>query len=100
MPFQPKQTEGLIPSGLHQALHPLPARNEWGEDRGGETNKNAPPLPSPLLHAMEEREELDAALLMPWIPFLSIHPLYPPQCCYRGRGHPPQAYAARVAGFC
>src|SRR6266568_3591101 len=20
--------------GLHQALHPLPARNEWGEDRG------------------------------------------------------------------
>src|SRR6266851_4229894 len=48
--------------GLHQALHPLPARNEWGEDRRGETNKNAPPLPSPLLHPMEEREELDAAL--------------------------------------
>ena len=21
-------------AGLHQALHPLPARNEWGEDRG------------------------------------------------------------------
>src|SRR5713226_703259 len=42
--------------GLHQALHPLPARNEWGEDRGGETNKNAPPLPSPLLHPIEERE--------------------------------------------
>jgi hypothetical protein len=21
-------------AGLHQARHPLPARNEWGEDRG------------------------------------------------------------------
>src|SRR5260370_25202706 len=21
-------------AGLHQALHPLPARNDWGEDRG------------------------------------------------------------------
>src|SRR5712692_4084176 len=25
--------------------------------RSGETNKNAPPLPSPLLHPMEEREK-------------------------------------------
>src|SRR5437899_9611940 len=25
--------------------------------RRGETNKNAPPLPSPLLHPMEEREK-------------------------------------------
>jgi hypothetical protein len=41
---------------LHQALHPLPARNERGGPRRGETNKNAPPLPSPLLHPMEERE--------------------------------------------
>jgi len=23
-----------VSAGLHQALHPLPARNEWGEDRG------------------------------------------------------------------
>src|SRR5262249_37734827 len=45
-------------SGLHQALHPLPARNEWGEDSGeGKTNVNAPPLPNPLLHPMEEREK-------------------------------------------
>src|SRR6266446_10742892 len=32
--------------GLHQALHPLPTRNEWGGPRRGETNKNAPPLPT------------------------------------------------------
>ena len=33
-------------------------RNEWGEDRGeGNSEKNAPPLPGPLLHPMEEREK-------------------------------------------
>ncbi|MBI2949656.1 MAG: glycosyltransferase family 4 protein, partial [Verrucomicrobia bacterium] len=31
-------------------LLPLPARNEWGEDRGeGKSNKDRPPLPGPLL---------------------------------------------------
>src|SRR5258708_24669374 len=44
-------------AGLHQALHPLPARNEGGGPRRGETNKKAPPLPSPLLHPMEEKEK-------------------------------------------
>jgi hypothetical protein len=49
---------------MQQALLPFPARNEWREDPG-ETNKNAPPLPNPLLYPMEEDgeiEELDAAL--------------------------------------
>src|SRR6266852_5095671 len=53
--------------GLHQALHPLPARNEWGGPRRGETNKNAPPLPSPLLHPMEEGEK-SRSLMQPWTP--------------------------------
>src|SRR5258708_2764382 len=48
----------LGPPRLHQALHPLPARNEGGGPRRGETNKNAPPLPGPLLHRMEERGSL------------------------------------------
>src|SRR5260370_11683840 len=51
--------------GLHQALNPLPARNEGGGPRRGETNKNAPPLPSPLLHPMEEREK-SRSLMQPW----------------------------------
>ena len=38
------------------ASHPLCPAKDWGEDRG-ETNKNGPPLPSPLLHRMEEREK-------------------------------------------
>src|SRR5260370_14529987 len=29
-----KDLAALEHPGLHQALHPLPARNEWGEDRG------------------------------------------------------------------
>src|SRR5207245_3846192 len=33
--------------------------------RRGETNKNAPPLPSPLLHPMEEREK-SGSLMQPW----------------------------------
>src|SRR6266581_5486892 len=33
--------------------------------RRGETNKNAPPLPSPLLHPMEEREK-SRSLMQPW----------------------------------
>ena len=41
---------------------PLPATKEWGEDRGEGRIKasgiNAPPLPGPLLHPMEEREWL------------------------------------------
>ena len=41
---------------------PLPTTEEWGEDRGeGYLYKNAPPLPGPLLHPMEERECLVAA---------------------------------------
>ena len=32
----------------------------------GEINKNAPPLPSPLLHPMEEREK-SRSLMQPWI---------------------------------
>src|SRR6266581_6651920 len=31
---QLKKDEAGPRTGLHQALHPLPARNEWGEDRG------------------------------------------------------------------
>ncbi len=52
-------------AGLHQALHPLPARNEWGGPRRGETNKNAPPLPGPLLHPIGEREK-SRSLMRPW----------------------------------
>jgi hypothetical protein len=38
---------------------PLPARHEWGEGRGeGNSRKNGPPLPSPLLLRREEREKL------------------------------------------
>src|SRR5713101_1073484 len=33
--------------------------------RRGETNKNAPPLPGPLLHPMEEREK-SRSLMQPW----------------------------------
>src|SRR5712692_4740087 len=40
--------------------------------RRGETNKNAPPLPSPLLHPMEEREK-SRSLMQPW----GITPLLP-----------------------
>src|SRR6266542_88300 len=35
--------------------------------RRGETNKNAPPLPSPLLHPMEEREK-SRSLMQPCPP--------------------------------
>src|SRR2546427_2673441 len=42
--------------GLHQALHPLPARNEWGEDRGEGKPIKTRLLPSPLLHPVAERE--------------------------------------------
>jgi hypothetical protein len=42
------QSPALIP--------PLPARNERIEERGI-LNKNAPPLPDPLLHFAEEREK-------------------------------------------
>src|SRR5712691_11540818 len=35
--------------------------------RRGETNTNAPPLPSPLLHPMEEREQ-SRSLMPPWLP--------------------------------
>src|SRR5258708_19664646 len=55
-------------AGLHQALHPLPARNEGGGPRRGETNKKAPPLPSPLLPPMAANEK----------PRSSIQPLLPP----------------------
>jgi len=40
-------------------LLPLPTTREWGEDRGeGQSQPNAPPLPGPLVHPMEERELL------------------------------------------
>src|SRR5260370_20733252 len=51
------EIRAAAPPGLDQALHPLSAKNEGGGPRRGETNKNAPPLPSPLLHPMEEREK-------------------------------------------
>src|SRR5712664_1971437 len=35
--------------------------------RRGETDKNAPPLPSPLLHPMEEREK-SRRLMQQWLP--------------------------------
>jgi hypothetical protein len=34
-----------------------PRGTSGGGPRRGETNKNAPPLPSPLLHPTEEREK-------------------------------------------
>src|SRR5207245_3481346 len=39
--------------------------------RRGETNKNAPPLPSPLLHPMEEREK-SRSLMQPWPPAFTL----------------------------
>src|SRR6185295_13612792 len=48
--------------GLHQAHHPLPARNEWGEDRGEGKPIRTPP---PLTHPMEEREK-SRSLMQPW----------------------------------
>src|SRR5258708_36672842 len=55
-----------VSAGRHQALHPLPARNEGGGPRRGETNKNAPPLPSPLLPPMEAREK-SRSLMQTWV---------------------------------
>src|SRR5260370_19084117 len=56
---QPRET------GLDQALHPLPARNEWGEDRGEgkpiKTHLLSPPSP-PSDGGVGEIEEIDAAL--------------------------------------
>lgn len=53
--FQPMFGSGRVPQS---SLLPLPARNERGEDRGeGQFIKNAPPLPGPLLHRMEERKK-------------------------------------------
>src|SRR5206468_11670078 len=41
-------------------LLPLPTRHEWGEGRGeGNSRKNGPPLPSPLLPRREEREKIE-----------------------------------------
>ena len=45
------------PPGLHQASHPLPARNEWGEDRGEGEPIETGLLSPTLLHPMEEREK-------------------------------------------
>src|SRR5437899_5210655 len=45
-------------SGARRLL-PLPTTKESGEDRGeGQSKTNAPPLPGPLLHPVEERELL------------------------------------------
>ena len=53
--FQPMFGSGRV---SETGLLPLPARNERGEDRAeGQLNKNAPPLPGPLLRPMEEREK-------------------------------------------
>src|SRR6185369_3309684 len=47
-----------VTPGLHQAHHPLPARNERGEDRGeGKPIRTLLLSPCPLLHPMEEREK-------------------------------------------
>src|SRR6266849_6196238 len=64
-------------TGLHQALHPPPARNEWGEDRGEGKPIKTHLLPSPLLHPMEEREK-SRSLMQPCLlkekAFLGIAP--------------------------
>jgi len=48
--------------GLHRAHHPLPARNERGEDPGEGKPIRTPP---PLTHPMEEREK-SRSLMQPW----------------------------------
>jgi hypothetical protein len=77
LPFSPAQASGLchptvgeacttmmklraFPTKIFwRASAPLPATQEWGEHRGeGAPNIRVPPLPSPLLHQMEEREWL------------------------------------------
>src|SRR2546428_10896786 len=42
-----------------------PREERGGGPRRGETKKNAPPLPGPLLHPMEEREK-SRSLMQPW----------------------------------
>jgi hypothetical protein len=54
-----------------RASAPLPATQEWGEDRGeGAPNIRVPPLPSPLLHRMEESEWLRLCRAG----FIRVHP--------------------------
>src|SRR6266566_206640 len=48
----------MFDKDLETLFLPLPATKEWGEDRGEGQTQNAPPLPDPLLHCMEEREWL------------------------------------------
>ncbi|MBI2947293.1 MAG: HEAT repeat domain-containing protein [Verrucomicrobia bacterium] len=53
----PKPTSSSADSFL-----PLPARNEWGEDRGeGKRNKDGPPLPGPLLPWQGREGEIQAS---------------------------------------
>jgi lipoate-protein ligase A len=73
------QTNCFIMQRHAQALASLPGRaassspSSPREERVGrgprrrETDKNAPPLPSPLLHPMEEREK-SRSLMQPWLP--------------------------------
>src|SRR5258708_24753473 len=53
-----RKTQGL--TGVRAASSSSSSPREERAGRGprrGETNKNAPPLPSPLVHPMEEREK-------------------------------------------
>src|SRR6266851_8946777 len=63
------QVESRWPRGGQGAASSSPSSpREERAGRGprrGETNKNAPPLPGPLLHPMEEREK-SRSLMRPW----------------------------------
>src|SRR5258708_33472220 len=61
-----KMFEGNVPGqGCIKLSILSPRGTSGGGPRRGETNKNAPPLPSPLLHPMEEREK-SRRLMQPW----------------------------------
>src|SRR5437899_3393393 len=58
------RSSGVLGAASSSPSSPREERAGRGPRRG-ETNKNAPPLPSPLLHPMEEREE-SSSLMQPW----------------------------------
>ncbi len=70
--------------------------------RRGETNKNAPPLPSPLLHPVEEREK-SRSLMQPWGERMDLLHLWVlPEAMGRGVGRSLFSHAlerARILGF-
>ena len=56
------------PAGAASSSPSSPYEERVGRGpRRGETNQDAPPLPNPLLHPMEEREEA-RSLMQPWAP--------------------------------